>query len=97
MRQASAIIRDAREFLHAAAARIEDTSFPIAVTPWGIEPDEDHLLVRGRLVATRMGASIVLAGGESMYPSESVERLAAAIDSIVSPYQGCFPEVRRAS
>ena len=97
MRQTTAIVRQAREFLHAAAARIEDASFPIAASRWGIEPDEDHLLVRGRLVATRMGASIVLAGGESMYPSEGVESLAAAIDSIVSPYQGCFPEVRRAS
>ena len=85
MRQTTTIVRQAREFLHAAAARIEDTSFPIAVTPWGIEPDEDHLLARGRLVATRMGASIVLAGGESMYPSEGVESLVMAIDSIVSP------------
>lgn len=80
-RQSSTVVRAARAFLHAAASRIDGAAFPIAATPWGVESDKDHLLVGGRLVASRMGASVVLAGGDSMYPFEGVESLVAAIEA----------------
>ena len=92
-RQSSTVVRAARDFLHAAASQIEGAAFPIAATPWGVEADKDHLLVEGRRVASRMGASVVLAGGDSMYPIEGVDSLVAAIESIARPCTTRFPEV----
>jgi hypothetical protein len=75
-RQAASIVRTAREFLHAAAQRVEGARFLVR--------DLDHLYVGARCVARRMGANVVvsetgLLGSETLYPSEGVDELVTAI------------------